>query len=392
MPCSLLILADESANWNIGGLRQLDRLALAANEYASDNRSVIDIFVFWKPGTPASERWLPNHPRLRGARIAAINERPAIDDCWQIVSTRLLVARRGLGELLEQCEAGLRQRSSADWDQLNQQFESCCRTAKTIPAERWRYLSQPNELCGAERWLLHGTGKSYDGVVSTYLNRPLSRVVSQMLLHFPVTPNQWTFAILLLPLLGAWCFSHGTFFGFVLGATLYQLHSILDGCDGEIARVKYLDSKQGPGIDALGDLIALLLFVTGLSFGLFHASASSSRWLFLVEGAVAFLLIGLRLGPHTRELLARGMDAVLSSEHDELLRASGQRYFGRKLHAVAVAMTGRDVVFLAFLVLALVGLAPAIMHLLFFYSLGAMLLLHKGRSIRSRREVRPVLP
>ena len=37
------------------------------------------------------------------------------------------------------------------------------------------------------------------------------------------------------------------------GALLFLLHSILDGCDGEIARLKFLESRGGAALDFWGD-------------------------------------------------------------------------------------------------------------------------------------------
>jgi len=47
-PSKILILADESANWKIAGLRQLERVVLAVNEFAESKKleSRIDVIVF----------------------------------------------------------------------------------------------------------------------------------------------------------------------------------------------------------------------------------------------------------------------------------------------------------------------------------------------------------
>jgi phosphatidylglycerophosphate synthase len=200
-------------------------------------------------------------------------------------------------------------------------------------------------------------------------------------------PNQWTLIAMVIPIAGAILLLRGDYVGFALGAILFQLQSILDGCDGEIARAKYLDSEKGPGLDAFGDLIALLLFSLGLGVGLFRAAdaASFSRWVFLGEGVLCFLLIASRLGPHAFDLLRRGPAAVASSEHDESLRHSGGRVFGAWLTSLAFELTKRDVVFLAFLVLAALGLAQWILHLLFVYAVATTILLRHGRVTRPDR-------
>ena len=62
----VIILADESASWEIAGLRQLDRLALALDEFARSisSQRKIEIVIFWRPSIAAAQRWQPNDPRL----------------------------------------------------------------------------------------------------------------------------------------------------------------------------------------------------------------------------------------------------------------------------------------------------------------------------------------
>ena len=63
----VVILSDESANWQIAGLRQLDRLVLGLDEFAKamGTANKIEIVIFWKPEIPLSERWLPKHSESR---------------------------------------------------------------------------------------------------------------------------------------------------------------------------------------------------------------------------------------------------------------------------------------------------------------------------------------
>jgi hypothetical protein len=105
-------------------------------------------------------------------------------------------------------------------------------------------------------------------------------------------------------------------------------------------------------------------------------------WIFLFEGLFAFLFIALRLGPHTLDLLQRGPAAVASSEHDESLRASGGQLFGERVTALVFELTKRDVVFLVFLILAALGLAQWILHLLFVYAGATFFLRHRRKPSR----------
>ena len=383
----IVILADESANWQIAGLGQLDRLVLALDEFAKSAtpESKIDIFIFWRPDMAIEKRWRPSDPRLTRCNILEFSE-SALPGA-RVLNTRLLVKRSGLETFLHDSASIDLDHSvvneSALWEKLWRQFENIFREAQAQQKrELWRYVRHRSDIPRCERWLLRGSGKSRDGFVSRYLNRPISRAVSQLLLKTPMTPNLWTLLITILPVIGFFLLMRGDYLGFVAGAALFNVHSILDGCDGEIARAKYLDSETGPGVDAFGDLIALLLFSIGLGFGLFRGAQQHavSQWVFLIEGVLTFVFIALRLVPdHALDLLRRGPAAVAYSKNDDRLRRSGGRFFGDRFTSWAFELTKRDVVFLAFLIAAALGLARWILHLLFVYALVTLILSWHGR-------------
>jgi len=391
----IVILADESANWQIAGLGQLDRLVLALDEFAKSAtpESKIDIFIFWRPDMAIEKRWRPSDPRLTRCNILEFSE-SALPGA-RVLNTRLLVKRSGLETFLHDSASIDLDHSivneSALWEKLWRQFDNIFREAEAQPErESWRYVRHRSDIPRCERWLLRGSGKSRDGFVSRYLNRPISRAVSQLLLKTPMTPNLWTLLITILPVIGFFLLMRGDYLGFVAGAALFNVHSILDGCDGEIARAKYLDSETGPGVDAFGDLIALLLFSIGLGFGLFRGAQQHavSQWVFLIEGVLTFVFIALRLVPdHALDLLRRGPAAVAYSKNDDRLRRSGGRFFGDRFTSWAFELTKRDVVFLAFLIAAALGLARWILHFLFVYALATLILswYGRGRAAAERR-------
>ena len=382
-----IILADESANWEIAGLRQLERIAFELDESAKlrSTDCKIDILVFWRPDIPTEKRWRPDKPTLTRANILDVSE-PALTGV-RVLNTRLLCKRRGLEQFFQDSRSIDLGSAALDrtalWQELWCQFEAVSiGSAASREDAPWRYVAKPDDISNCERWLLRASGKSRDGFVSRYLNRPISCTVSQFLLKTSMTPNLWTVLITAFPLIGFLFLIRGTYPGFVIGALLFNVHSILDGCDGEIARAKYLDSEKGPGIDAFGDLIALLLFSIGLGFGLFRSAQQHavSQWVFLSEGVLTCALIALRLVPdHALDLLRRGPAAVVSTQNDQRLRQSGGRIFGDRFTSWAFELTKRDVVFLAFLIASVLGLARWILHLLFVYALVTWLLSWRGR-------------
>jgi phosphatidylglycerophosphate synthase len=385
----VIILADESANWKVAGLRQLDRLVLALDELATSisSQRKIDIFIFWRPEVGVERRWQPENPRLTRCNFV---DALVVGGRERVFNTRLLLKRRGLEQFVHD-SLPLENDStigdeSAVWEKLWRRAEDAAVGADASQkSDAWRYLGNDRDIARAERWLLCGSGKPRDGFVSRYLNRPISRAVSRLLLKTSVTPDIWTWLITLFPVIGFLFLIRGDYLGFVVGAALYHVHSILDGCDGEIARAKYLDSEKGPGVDAIGDLISLLLFSLGLGFGLFRSAQDHtvSQWVFLSEGVLTFVFLALRLGPdHVLDLLRRGPAAVVFSRNDERLRRSGGRFLGDRFTSWAFELTKRDVVFLAFLIGAAIGLVRWTLHLLFVYALATLILSWQGRAGR----------
>jgi phosphatidylglycerophosphate synthase len=87
-------------------------------------------------------------------------------------------------------------------------------------------------------------------------------------------------------LLGAACFLSATPARQLAGALLFLLHSILDGCDGEIARLKLLESRRGGVLDFWSDNVVHAATFAAISVGWSRqVGASWPLWL----GALAVL-------------------------------------------------------------------------------------------------------
>ncbi len=64
-------------------------------------------------------------------------------------------------------------------------------------------------------------------------------------------------------LFGALIFYFGDYIFLVIGGLLVQLSSIIDGCDGEVARLKLIESKYGGWFDAVMDRYADAIIILG---------------------------------------------------------------------------------------------------------------------------------
>jgi 1L-myo-inositol 1-phosphate cytidylyltransferase / CDP-L-myo-inositol myo-inositolphosphotransferase len=132
---------------------------------------------------------------------------------------------------------------------------------------QWMDVDTPTDMSQAStRLTTTVTGKSRDGWVSRVLNRPVStHLTTPLLLRlFPsITANQASAVSAIFGALATVCF--------VLhlpgaGAMLTHAASVLDGTDGEIARLKRLDSPFGGFFDALLDRYTDSLIMLGLFY------------------------------------------------------------------------------------------------------------------------------
>lgn len=120
-------------------------------------------------------------------------------------------------------------------------------------------------LAHAARTIIKATAKPSDGMIARHINRPLSQAVSAQLLRFQwVRPGHATTLTGLAALAMLACLlALPSPAGLVAGAVLFQLASIIDGVDGEIARATRRSSKTGASLDSLIDAFTNCAFLGG---------------------------------------------------------------------------------------------------------------------------------
>jgi 1L-myo-inositol 1-phosphate cytidylyltransferase / CDP-L-myo-inositol myo-inositolphosphotransferase len=112
--------------------------------------------------------------------------------------------------------------------------------------------------------------KETDGFFARHFDRKISGAVSRQLLKTPITPNQITIAVTLLGVFSGACMAQPGDGPKILGAFLFLATSILDGCDGEVARAKQMTSRLGGWLDLWGDNVVHIAVFYGLSVGLYR--------------------------------------------------------------------------------------------------------------------------
>jgi len=195
------------------------------------------------------------------------------------------------------------------------------------------------------------------GFVARYLNKPVSFFITRHLLcRLPFSPNQVTVGAAVLGLLGALLVASGGPWLMIWGFFLAHLQSILDGCDGELARVRFQQSALGEWLDTMVDDGLNIVLFACIGVGVFRATGNPwalAAGLFNAALHVWYDVIAYR----ELRLQGEGGEVIkvrwrLAGSADMKTRVAA----GKRDPLVAVHSLGRrDFFILAFLVYALLG-------------------------------------
>ncbi len=109
-----------------------------------------------------------------------------------------------------------------------------------------------------------------DGFLARHLDRRVSRFVSKRLAHTRVVPNQITLTGVAIGLIGALLLSRPGYWPQLIGSLLFLSFAVMDGVDGEVSRLRLLDSPFGYYLDMITDNIVNVAIFSGIAFGLYH--------------------------------------------------------------------------------------------------------------------------
>jgi len=144
----------------------------------------------------------------------------------------------------------------------------------------------PEDRIAAEKKLNRWLVKPTDGCFAQ-TNRRISVPISRQLIKLPITPNMVSIFTLGVGVASGFFFACGGYWSTLAGAVLSWWASVLDGCDGEVARLKLLESDFGCWLETICDYLYYLLIFGGMAIGLTRTSGNST---YLTLGAV--LLVG----------------------------------------------------------------------------------------------------
>lgn len=184
----------------------------------------------------------------------------------------------------------------------------------------WIDVDDPEAFRKAEKLLLNNLcGKFNDGPVSRYLNRPISLMISRRLSKFDITPNQISLFSFLCSVLAAGLFALGGYSTLLMGGVLAQFASIIDGSDGEVARLKYQKTDYGGWFDAVLDRYADAFLLFGLTLHLWSSEATGfilSIGFMAIIGSFMLSYTADKYDKLMRNRIARGARAGLRMGRD----------------------------------------------------------------------------
>ncbi len=145
----------------------------------------------------------------------------------------------------------------------------------------------------AARALFSRLGRAGDGWFTRLVDRRISRALTRVLLPTGVTPNQVTLASIAAGILAGGLFATGSHAAAVAGSLLFLASTIVDGCDGELARLTFRESRFGALLDVVGDNVVHVFLFGGIAVGLYRRGhdprLAIAGWL-LVLGVVAAMI------------------------------------------------------------------------------------------------------
>lgn len=200
-----------------------------------------------------------------------------------------------------------------------------------VGEDLWQRVATAEDRSIAERKLDRWLVKPTDGLYAQF-NRRISIPISRQLIKFPITANMVSLFTLGVGFFSAVFFALGGYWNTLLGALLCLFASILDGCDGEVARLKLQESDFGCWLETVCDYLFYLFLLVGMTIGQWRTSGSKTYLLWggvLLLGAVgSFLAVGWQ----RRRLAAGRPEQFLSIWHNHAERRSSNPFLYAARH------------------------------------------------------------
>lgn len=247
----------------------------------------------------------------------------------------------------------------------------------------WMRLNEDLDTAkNAEDLIFNYVGKTATGWISRNINSKFSLPTSRQLIKTPLTPNMISIGI---NIIGSLC---GIFYALghpVIGSLFMHTATILDRCDGEVARVKLMETKKGEWVDTISDQFTVLSFLLGVPIGYYLISGKQialilgginiSIFLFFVIWSFYFLTRYTNSG-----------SLVTYFKVDNLVETQ-KTSFIRKVIKIVRPMGRRNVYSTAFIFIAILGGYPWVLGLTTIAAI--LFFIHQFEDILKLRRIKP---
>jgi phosphatidylglycerophosphate synthase len=188
---------------------------------------------------------------------------------------------------------------------------------------------------------LRADSAASDGPLAHWIDRRISLRISRWLVrHTQLRPNHLTIIGTSVGLTAAGLLGMGTYWAGIAGTLLFLCATIIDGCDGEVARLRFQESSFGQKFDVITDNVVHVAIFVGLAWGLYHQNpAGHYFWLmaillggFACDSVVTYFFLVRRPGfarhssvvsvkGRVRQWLLRGLEGLMNRDFAYLLVA-----------------------------------------------------------------------
>lgn len=224
-----------------------------------------------------------------------------------------------------------------------------------------KILNEGDFQVESERIIQRSGGLSNDSFATQILSRPVSKLITRMLINTRITPNQITMLSFVLGLGSAGSFFQGGYQMGLIGAGLLLLSIWVDGVDGEIARIKFMETELGGKLDIYCDNIVHIAVFFSIGMGLFHTFGNKVYVVLGGLAAIGSLLSFLMLGAAITESKSQANSADENNrKKSDFVDKLANRDFTHFLFALAL-IDRLDV----FIWLTAIGVNLLVLYLLF---------------------------
>ncbi len=194
-----------------------------------------------------------------------------------------------------------------------------------------RRIVDPGDVAAAELALcaqMRAQSAATDGYLAR-LDRRVSCLISRWVArHTRLRPNHLTAIGTAIGLASAWALARGTYAGSVIGAVLFVVAAIVDGCDGEVARLTFRESRFGQILDVTTDNLVHLAIFVGLAVGVHRADPGGHHLVlaalllsgFALDGALSYYFLVVRpqwrssTDAGVRQRVLKGLEALMNRD------------------------------------------------------------------------------